>query len=241
MSVEALNCPNCGAAVASDRASCEFCKSRLKTVGCPRCLGLMFLGARFCGHCGAIAAPVDVSLESAGGDCPRCRVELVGLEVGDTSFRSCAKCDGLWIDVATFETVCTDTERQSAVLTFLNNRTDHGTSMTKINYVPCPDCGALMNRNNFARASGVIVDICKEHGIWFDVDELPTIIDFIRKGGMEIARQRARNEIEQERKRLADDRRKLSSLRARSSRLGSIIDDEMNSDTRSFVRRLFDR
>jgi hypothetical protein len=60
MQTEALNCPNCGAAVASDRTQCEFCKSRLKTVGCPSCLGLMFLGSKFCGHCGAAAAEAEL-------------------------------------------------------------------------------------------------------------------------------------------------------------------------------------
>ncbi|CAN5598132.1 hypothetical protein BH24ACI3_BH24ACI3_11000 [soil metagenome] len=44
---KALNCPNCGGAVMSDRIECEFCRSRLKIVGCPACLGLMFLGSKF--------------------------------------------------------------------------------------------------------------------------------------------------------------------------------------------------
>lgn len=239
MTVEALNCPNCGASVESDRSSCEFCKTRLKTVGCPKCLGLMFLGARFCGHCGAIAAPVGVGLGDDESDCPRCRSKLVVLDIDEISFRGCEKCDGLWIDGETFETVCADHERQAAVLTFLNDRTHRGSSMTKISYVPCPDCGQLMNRNNFAKASGVIVDICKQHGVWFDADELPTIIEFIRKGGMEIKRQRELNEIEVERNRLREERWR-SDIGPRSSRLGKIIEDETTSDTRSFVRRLFD-
>ncbi|MDQ3219472.1 MAG: hypothetical protein M3Q26_01810 [Acidobacteriota bacterium] len=46
MQPEALNCPNCGGAVTSDKTQCQFCKSRLKTVGCPSCLGVMFLGNR---------------------------------------------------------------------------------------------------------------------------------------------------------------------------------------------------
>jgi hypothetical protein len=47
-----------------------------------------------------------------------------------------------------------------------------------------------MNRVNFAHASGVIVDVCTNHGTWFDADELRRVLDFISAGGLESARQR---------------------------------------------------
>ena len=53
-----------------------------------------------------------------------------------------------------------------------------------------------MNRINFAHCSGVIVDICKGHGTWFDRDELREIVEFIRGGGMERSRQKEKHEIE---------------------------------------------
>jgi Zn-finger nucleic acid-binding protein len=59
-----------------------------------------------------------------------------------------------------------------------------------------------MNRINFARCSGVIVDICKGHGTWFDRDELSGIVQFIRSGGLEISRQKEKNEIEFQRDQL---------------------------------------
>ena len=86
MTVEALNCPNCGAGVASNSTQCEFCKTRLKTVACPSCFGLMFVGSQFCGHCGAKAVPTDAA-ERNVGDCPRCRRPLNPLSIGDTAFR----------------------------------------------------------------------------------------------------------------------------------------------------------
>lgn len=238
MTVEALNCPNCGAGVESDRTQCQHCKCRLKTVGCPKCLGLMFVGSRFCGHCGAIAAPVEVSLDDSAAECPRCRKSLEILQIDDTTVRACSNCDGVWLGVTTFETICADTERQSAVLGFLDKRTVRSQPMTKVNYVPCPDCGELMNRNNFAKASGVIVDICKQHGVWFDADELPAIIEFIRKGGMEIARQRERNELEGERQKLRDDQRRQTAMDIRYG-TGNILNDRDESGIRGFVRSLF--
>ena len=238
MSAEALNCPNCGAAVASDHSLCEFCKTRLKTMACAKCFGLMFVGSRFCDHCGAIAAPIEVSLEEKAGDCPRCRVALEQNRIGQTSLRSCTKCDGVWLQAATFEAICAEREKQSAVLGFLDRRTLRGTPMTKINYVPCPDCGQLMNRSNFAQASGVIVDICKHHGVWFDADELPAIIGFIQKGGMDLARQRERDQLHEERARLREEQHKLGTAEE-SSGVGDMWDDERNG-IRSFVQKLFE-
>jgi len=193
--IEALNCPNCGAGVDSDSTQCGFCKTRLKTMACPACFGLMFIGSKFCGHCGAVAAPLEVSLSSEAGDCPRCHADLEKLSIGGTDMRGCAQCDGLWVNATTFADICAEREKQSSVLGYLNNRTVRGQPLTKVNYVPCPDCKQLMNRNNFARASGVIVDICKAHGVWFDADELPSIIEYIRHGGMAMAREREQQEL----------------------------------------------
>jgi hypothetical protein len=58
-------------------------------------------------------------------------------------------------------------------------------------YRPCAVCGALMNRRNYGRSSGVIIDVCQKHGIWFGVDGLPRLLAWIRDGGEERARQRA--------------------------------------------------
>lgn len=207
-------------------------------MACAKCFGLMFVGSRFCDHCGAIAAPIEVSLEEKTGDCPRCRVALEQNRIAETPLRSCTKCDGVWLQAATFEAICAEREKQSAVLGFLDKRTLRGTPMTKINYVPCPDCGQLMNRNNFAQASGVIVDICKHHGVWFDADELPAIIGFIQKGGMELARQRERDELRNERERLRAEQRRLGSAEE-SSGVGGLWDDE-RSGIRRFVRKLFE-
>ena len=48
----------------------------------------------------------------------------------------------------------------------------------------CPVCSTMMNRTNFARISGVIVDTCRGHGIWFDPGEMEKIMDFMARGGL---------------------------------------------------------
>lgn len=231
MTIEALNCPNCGAGVARDSRQCDFCRTRLKTVGCPRCLGLMFIGSKFCGHCGAAAEQVEAA-EIAGGDCPRCKLALEKLQIDEIAFRGCSKCDGLWIGVETFEDICADGERRSAVLGFLKSRPQHTHTQVKISYVPCPSCKQLMNRNNFGRASGVIVDTCKGHGVWCDAAELPAIIEFIEKGGMELARERQKMEIRDERDKLREERRKQVAF---DRRFGTLESDGQIG-IRSFLR-----
>lgn len=59
-----------------------------------------------------------------------------------------------------------------------------------------------MNRFNFADCSGVILDACKPHGIWFDPDELRRIVEFIRGGGLDMARVKERRNLEIERRRI---------------------------------------
>jgi hypothetical protein len=40
-----------------------------------------------------------------------------------------------------------------------------------------------MLRRNFRKSSGVILDVCGEHGSWLDADELEQITGFILSGG----------------------------------------------------------
>ena len=75
-------------------------------------------------------------------------------------------------------------------------------SQAEIRYRPCPACDELMNRFNFAGCSGVILDACRPHGVWFDADELRRIVEFIRGGGLDVARGKELQTLELERRRL---------------------------------------
>jgi hypothetical protein len=44
-------------------------------------------------------------------------------------------------------------------------------------------CKQPMNRRHYGRTSGVIVDMCRDHGIWFDADELTRILAWLHAGG----------------------------------------------------------
>lgn len=239
MNVVALNCPNCGGGVESDRTQCQFCRCRLKTMACPSCLGLMFEGSKFCGHCGARSVETAVVDEAKLGDCPRCKIKLALLQIGETKMCECTECDGMWADVDTFEHVCSRVEERSTVLGFLGERNRTTEALATISYVPCPECKQLMNRSNFAKASGVIIDICKQHGVWFDAGELPRIIEFIQKGGMSMARQREKLALDNERDQLRDEQRR-SALQDRGFDLGLAGRDIDESGIKGFLAKIFD-
>lgn len=235
---EALNCPNCGGSVMSDKTACEFCRSRLKTVGCPKCLGLMFLGSKFCANCGAKATAAVVLDESSAGDCPRCRKPMQMLQIEAVMVRECRTCGGFWSDVDTFEELCANSEKQASVLGFIGSEAHPNSHPATVSYVPCPDCGELMNRSNFAKASGVIIDLCKKHGVWFDADELPKIIAFISSGGLDRQREKEKISIQDERRKLRDDARRMSTIERRAG-IAGIRDDDDVSGLRGFIRALF--
>jgi Zn-finger nucleic acid-binding protein len=207
MQAETLNCPNCGAATATDEPSCRFCGSRLATVACPSCFGMIFVGSKHCPRCGA-AAVVPTTTAAEEVECPRCKIQMKSVAIGSTNVSECERCLGLWLNVAAFEKICADREQQSAVLGTASPAPSSAVRETsKVNYVPCPQCSQLMNRINFARCSGVIVDICKGHGTWFDRDELSRIVEFIRGGGLEESRAREKEDIKEERLKLLEQQR----------------------------------
>ena len=73
----------------------------------------------------------------------------------------------------------------------------------------------MMNRVNFAKLSGTIVDVCRGHGIFLDSGELHAIITFVHEGGLERVRQ---YELDS----LKDARRQLDAARTASARPGHI-------------------
>ena len=123
----------------------------------------------------------------------------------DLSLHECGRCFGLWLDTTTFELICRDAETQAAVLGSAHPAAG-GAGLGPVRYLRCPQCREFMNRMNFARCSGVIVDVCRSHGTWFDTNELHRIVQFIRAGGLD--RSRAKEKAE-----LADERRRLQAAR----------------------------
>jgi len=191
----------CGAAATTEATRCEHCGARLATVACPSCFGMMFVGEKFCSHCGARAERTEMA-DAKPELCPRCQVEMNAVVVGGNPLRECPRCEGIWADAETLHQICEDREKQSAVLGMASPvvKPESVELEQHIHYIPCPVCGGLMNRVQFANCSHVIVNVCNQHGTWFDRDELRRIVEFIQSGGLVEARAREIADLERERR-----------------------------------------
>jgi Zn-finger nucleic acid-binding protein len=123
------------------------------------------------------------------------------VQVGDTAMLECERCRGVWVDATTFEHVCASHETQGAVLHQFTHAV-RAAGNEQIRYRKCVACGKMMNRLNFGRLSGTVVDVCKGHGTFLDAGELHAIVSFIQAGGLDRARQRQIEELKEEQRRL---------------------------------------
>jgi Zn-finger nucleic acid-binding protein len=202
------NCPNCGAAATPQSVRCVYCHSSLATLVCSKCYGAIFIGMKHCPWCGETST-TGKQAESPKGKCPRCNVDFLLLKVSEKTLNECPSCGGLWVDNDTLQEICTNQEKQQAIMGF-NPEQVAGTSAPAAQfgriYIPCPVCQKLMNRRQFSGCSRVIIDWCKAHGTWFDRNELRQIVEFILAGGLNKAREREKLQLEAERQSLREER-----------------------------------
>ena len=191
-----LACPHCGAGVAPTESTCAHCSAELLVKGCPRCLSRVFHGHRHCPECGAELQLPATGESHAARPCPRCTAALHPRRVGDIVIDECPACLGVFLDHVAIKRVVVDRaqSRAEALLGALPRRElppvpAAGQKM----YLPCPVCHVVMNRRLFAAGAGVIIDVCRSHGTFFDAGELPLVIEFVMNGGLERAE---RKEIE---------------------------------------------
>ena len=71
-----------------------------------------------------------------------------------------------------------------------------------VKYRRCVACGKMMNRLNFGRVSGTVVDVCKGHGVFLDSGELHQIAVFLQSGGLDRARQQQIEDLQEAQERL---------------------------------------
>jgi Zn-finger nucleic acid-binding protein len=103
----------------------------------------------------------------------------------------CRGCAGLWVGRDAVQRLIAERLRPDALLgTGLPRPRPEPVAVAPVQYGACPDCGKIMNRVNFGRTSGIIVDVCGTHGTWFDADELRRVVEFVAAGGLEAARAR---------------------------------------------------
>ena len=180
MPARTYSCTACGAKVDEQARRCRYCTAPVATVRCATCFHMNIPDAGYCSGCGRQLGLEPVG-ESGRAACPVCKqtMQLFRETVG--VLLDCGVCGGQFVEHTLFREMLS---RQGAVdvpeaTLALPPRPDPRTT-----YIPCPECSVLMNRKNFGARSGVVVDVCKKHGTWFDEGELPRVLAFVASGGL---------------------------------------------------------
>ncbi len=114
--------------------------------------------------------------------CPRCQVALKKTPLG----RICPQCDGVMLSFAQLERVLKlTTGRLVNSPLGATLQPDH-TEEDREQDCMCPDCGKRMRRFPYMQHSEVIVDVCRDHGMWLDDGELTEIRQYLEDTGGEV-------------------------------------------------------
>jgi Zn-finger nucleic acid-binding protein len=159
--------------------------------------------------CGALL-PAPAFVAEGSGRCPDCRLDLVAHAFGAVGYAECPRCSGLFLKREAFEAVTKDADTRAkvrlaepptpaaeAAAPTATEKRPSG-AFPAVRYRPCPTCAKLMNRSNYGGGSGIVIDSCRDHGLWFDKGELAAIVTFLEKGGWDRIRAREREKLSEE-------------------------------------------
>jgi Zn-finger nucleic acid-binding protein len=187
-------CGACGALASAAAKSCEYCGSsiirdtRKLSLICPECCARNADDSRFCTACGVAFRPEPLPQEGSELPCPCCGCLMPPRQVGGVGVNECPECNGLWAPRGRFEQLV-----ERALAAKRSGKASDGVfaprvkggnpASQSVQYRRCPECERFMQRRNFRKVSGVIIDRCHEHGTWLDADELERIAGFLLSGG----------------------------------------------------------
>ncbi len=202
-----VRCSSCGAPREERAAECRFCGSDftlherdLHTV-CPSCFARISDRARYCHHCATEILPQGRAGEPTEMVCPCCGdgARLASRRFPDLRHPvlECGRCAGMWLTHDLLQSAvrrARDEALPSATVpppppppAFRAGMAAATASKAPF-YRPCPACDTRMLRKNWGTKSGVIVDVCSAHGVWFDAEELAAILRWVRAGGLDRVR-----------------------------------------------------
>jgi len=159
--------------------------SSKKTKQCIHCNRDINVKYDVCPICGG---QQEEEFEASQPVCPRCGTGLKPHIADDEQYDICPSCGGMWLDRDEFHRAT----RVSTVYKKVDVKKEYHRPPIRsmVEYIPCVRCGKLMNRGNFGKISGVIIDRCSKHGVWLDAGELEKIQHFIADGGLDKSRDR---------------------------------------------------
>ncbi|MBI5435346.1 MAG: zf-TFIIB domain-containing protein [Planctomycetes bacterium] len=210
-SPRALRCTSCGANLVENAQSCGYCRAEISLEDrglssiCPGCWSRLPARAKHCLECGLAIEPQALTALPSTSKCPRCESKLRSRAVEGFSIIECTHCAGLWLSPGVLERLCERADEEDLAARVLAGPPSvAAVGANVVAYLPCAVCTERMMRRNFAGASGVIYDVCREHGLWLDHGELERVLGFVRQGGLDKARQRELERLKDEERRLRD-------------------------------------
>lgn len=174
-----MNCSSCGAPLPAKSLVCPFCSTR----NAVDLRGLSVSTAK------SPAAPRA---------CPECRAGMESLNVGRRErffIEMCPRCHGLFFDLNELHALLDDAVAPTYEIDYpllAKVQEQSPTPRRAPAYVPCPDCGKLMNRVQFAQRAGVVIDRCRDHGVWLEGGELRKLMEWKKAGGQVLEQRRQR-------------------------------------------------
>lgn len=160
--MSALVCSQCGAGLAPNATECSYCGT-------------------------AYAARRDTRGAPRQHDCPRCHVALTPKRFARARVGYCRRCAGFWVPHDAMHQLLSLKKKDGRKLATLNDarrkgskfkrRLRPGTARHDAAPARCPACHHSMRLQPATRDQGVYIDICDDHGTWFDRSELATIND----------------------------------------------------------------
>ena len=105
--------------------------------------------------------------------CPVCKEPMVVLELEQVEIDYCTNCKGIWLDSGELELLLESSKERKKILDSIKED-----SSNKEKSYSCPICGKRMNKVLIGEQNQVLIDKCrKDHGLWFDKDELKSVIE----------------------------------------------------------------
>lgn len=194
---------------------------------CSQCSRPIPVNRNSCVYCGG--QPVKVAAADQPMPCPRCSSLMRPVLEHDVKLDRCGQCGGTWYDRGELEAIRQASGKLDDELAAAGKEEreeaarDGGEPMQalaegKALYLPCPRCQGAMTRQNYMRASGVMMDVCGNHGLFLDAGELERIQRFHATGGVAEAQIRAGQEADDAKFRKEKDRSYINRLSSYAAR-----------------------
>ena len=145
---------------------------------CPRCGAPLPPGATHesvtCAFCGTTSAVADLANEAQRSNlvCPRCEQKLFFGDAEGVTLAGCGVCGGIWLDNEAAQKVTHHYSERVVEMATRASESAHQKPDVRA-AAKCAQCRAEMARRTFGQVS---VDVCAEHGTWFDAGELSALV-----------------------------------------------------------------